>query len=381
MMPMPAPSTHQPRLDDPNQALRPGLVAAALQASIPLGLFLLVMLLDGLVAAQRYSLDFSTLNLFDSFHQLFVAGGFNFYLITSARLFTGNFYSGFTTGALIAELLPQFLLTLLPLVGVAIIDFVVSRRVTRATGSAQAGLRACLWGHAGYLVALFAIIFYVYRELLLDFGSYRSPSMAVFFEVLAFFVLLQIGLALGVRQIFGRWGGAQGMQARGATEPGASPALNDVAAARNLAARSNLGSFVRVFAPTPVGTVILRGIGLVVFFIALLLVQRYVLNIGNTEPALTTIVGLVGSIGYMIEGIRRSGQPVHLFQDGIVGFSEQQRLVAMRWDEIQPLTPRSPLQVVSRAGDRIVIPSTLPHADELTELVRQGVTRAAMAKQ
>jgi hypothetical protein len=339
------------------------------------------MLLDGLVAAQRYSLDLSLLMLYDSFSLLFVAGGFEFYLLTFARLFTGNYYSGFTTDALIVELLRQFLLTLLPLVGVAVIDFVVSRRVTRAAGSPRVGLRACLWGHAGDLVALLAIIFYVYRQLLLAFGSYNTQFMALFFEALAFFLLVQIGLALGMSQIFGRWGSAQGLRARAAAEPGSLPVTDDLVAVRDLATRSNLGSFVRVFAPLGSRTVLLRGSGLIVFFIALLFVQRYLLNIGGTEPALTTIVGLVGSIGYMIQGIRRGGQPIHLFQDGLVGFSQQRHLVAMRWDEIQPLTKASPPQVISHAGDRVVISDTLAHAEELTELIRQDVTRAAMAKQ
>jgi hypothetical protein len=353
---------------------RSGLVAAALQASIPLGLFVLAKVLFSL----RIYFAFSY--LFD-ISDLFVAGGFGFYLLTFERIFLGNIYSGFTTGDLLGSLLPPFLLTLLPLVGTGAIDFVVSRRTTQATGSLRAGLRTCLWGHAGYIAAPLAIIVYGYRGFPFGFDAPRASYTSIFFEALAVFLLMQIGLALGVSQICGRWGGAHGLRARGGAESAPALEAGDPAAVRDLATRSNLGAFVRVFTPLDTSTVILRGLGLIVFFVVLLLVQRFVFHVTGTEPCLTTVVGVVGTIGYMVQVARRRGQPIYVFQDGLVGFTDLRRLVAMRWDEMQPLSTRSPLRLTSRNGEQIVAPDTLAHVDELEDLIRQGVTRVAMARQ
>ena len=363
MMRTPAPS-----------ARRLGMVAAALQASIPLGLFVLAEVLYSLRIYFEYSYLFY-------YSDLFVAGGFEFYFLTFERIFLGNIYYGFTIVDLIGNLLPPFLLTLLPLVGTGAIDFVVSRRTTQATGSLRAGLRMCLWGHAGYIAALLALIVYAYRELLFGFGASWASYAASFFEVLALFLLVQIGLALGVSQIVGRWGGRQGLIARGGTESDVALDSVDLAVVRDLASRSNLGAFVRVFTPLDAATVILRGVGLIVFFVVLLLAQRFVFNIGGGEPFATSVVGVVGSIGYMVQGARRRGQPIHQFQDGLVGFAEPGCLIAIRWDEMQPLSTRSPLRVTSRTGDQIVVPDTLVHADELKDLIRQTVTRVAMSRQ
>jgi hypothetical protein len=353
---------------------RSGLVAAALQASIPLGLFVLAKVLFSL----RISFAFSY--LFD-ISDLFVAGGFGFYLLTFERIFLGNIYSGFTTGDLLGSLLPPFLLTLLPLVGTGAIDFVVSRRTTQATGSLRAGLRTCLWGHAGYIAALLALIVYGYRGFPFGFDAPRASYTSIFFEALAVFLLMQIGLALGVSQICGRWGGRRGLLARGGAESDVALGTIDLAAVRDLATRSNLGAFVRVFTPLDTSTIILRGLGVIVLLIALLLVQRLVFHVPGTEPFLTTVVGVMGSIGYMIQVARRRGQPIHLFQEGFVGFTDLRRLVAIRWDEMQPLSTRSPLRVISRNGDQIVVSDTLAHADELKDMIRQGITRVAMARQ
>jgi hypothetical protein len=298
--------------------------------------------------------------------KVFVAGGFNHIFVTLYIAATEPVYDGFVADNLSPILLLG--LTLIPLTGTGIIDYVVSRRTTRATGSLRVGLRACLWGNLGYVAAL----------LVTALASYPPgfPASAVYGAALAIFLLVQFGLVQGVSQLVGRWGGGHGLRARGDVQP----TMGDPAAVRDLATRSNLGAFVRVFTPLESTKVLWRRVGLIVFFVALFFVQRSVFHVTGTEPAETTIVGVVASIGYLVQGVRQRGQPLHVFQEGLVGFTQDQRLIALRWDEIQPLTPHSPLRVTSRNGDQLVIRDTLAHADELKELIRQGVTRVAMSR-
>jgi len=344
---------------DVRRSFIPGLLAGGIQASIPLGLVLLGLLL--------------------SFSPLFYwATGFYVPLILLLR----SFSYGLPLPSALFSLLVFGAPTLL--FSTSVIDYVVSRRVAHATGRRRIGILACLWGNLGFLAASWMAIVLFQNVLARQYYlAYPLPS-ALFPQVLAEALSLEFGTLVIVSLIFASLGGKRGLQARRAPAPGgvsgAALETGDLAVVRDLATRGNLGAFVRVFTPLDFTTVLLRGLGLMVFFVVLLLVQRLVFNITGTEPAVTTITGVVASVGYMVQGARRRGQPIHLFQDGLIGLTQERRLIAMRWDEMQPLTTCSPLRVVSRTGEQIVVPDSLAHADELKDLIRQGVTRVAMAQ-
>jgi hypothetical protein len=326
-------------VEDVRQSLRPGLFSAALQAAIPLFFMLLAILFPNSSGSEN------------TWGALATAYDLSFDRLSPDHV-----------GVI---LLGTFIVRIPLLVGVAIITYFLCKRTARVAGSVRAGILACIWGNLACIAAVLICMLLVFDV----------PSRGIFapYGSLTFALLVQFTLLLLVSPLIGSWGGRSGQRAWAAT----NDAEGELRAIKALAAQRHLGAFVRVFALDSPGTVLLRGIGLMVFFIALLLVQRLIFHIDGTEPAATSIVGVVATIGYLIQGAKRRGEPIHVFQEGVIGYSRLGYRIAIRWDEMRPLSARA-LTIVARNGDEIAVSSALEQAGALKDLIRHGITRAAL---
>jgi hypothetical protein len=260
----------------------------------------------------------------------------------------------------------------LPALGMIVGSFCVSYVLARQTGRIRPSILAALLANILLLVACMAWIameVFAVNDPQLDYVSallpaalrYAGENNLPLFET-AFFSTGMLG-----------WFGAR-LGMGGAIKEAKSSATAD-----QVAKSYHLGNLVKIYpAATPSSAFLFVFAGIALLFL-LFVVERAVLPFSGTSVATDFFEGVIGLVGLLIITIRRRGQDVHVYQEGVVGYTSPGRLGAIPWEASSLRFQENAIRIVGKHGLSLKVLRNIDGFDELNTLAQQKITQKTYA--
>jgi hypothetical protein len=335
---------------DIRMALKPGLLTGGIMSLYPLILFFWMLHSPGEYLDQVTDIVRQTATWWGGYHP-------NGLFATVDPAFAENFYRVYYYG--------------LPALGMIVGSFCVGYVLGRQTGRIRPSILAALLANILFLVACTAWItmeVFAVDDPQLDYISallpvalrYAGEHNIPLFEI-AFF---SIGL-LG-------WFGAR-------LGAGAIREAKSSATADQVARSYQLGDLVKIYPAAAPSSAFLLVLGGIALLFLLFVVERAVLPFSGTSVATDFFEGVIGLVGLLVITIRRRGQDVYVYQQGVVGYTSLGKLGAIPWEGSSLRYQENALRIVGKHGVSLKVLRNIDGFDELNTLAQQKISQKSYA--